>query len=155
MSCATSRNGTCRDLLAKLSPVDLVLVEGFKRDALPKLEVHRAANGKPLLHPDDPHIVAIACDTPLPQAEVPVVDLDDIERIADVLLKHAVPLDAAAAAHAERVMAQLTDDCFAFSGPLLPIDDMERLIAERVAPVDRDRDRGARRGARARAGAPT
>ena len=51
------------ELLGKLSPVDLVLVEGFKRDAFPKLEIHRAANGKPLLHPDDPHIVAVACDS--------------------------------------------------------------------------------------------
>jgi molybdopterin-guanine dinucleotide biosynthesis protein B len=79
------------DLLTKLAPVDLVLVEGFKRDAFPKLEIHRAANGKPLIHPDDPHIVAIASDIPLPQAKVPVVDLDDIELIADVLLKHATP----------------------------------------------------------------
>ena len=86
------------DLLQKLAPVDLVLVEGFKRDAFPKLEIHRAANGKPLLQPDDPHIVAIACDTPLPHAKVPVVDLNDIERIADMLLQHAVPLTAAAAA---------------------------------------------------------
>src|SRR5690348_13468978 len=48
-------------LLAKISPVDLVLVEGFKRDPFPKLEIYRAANGKPLLQPDDAHIVAIAC----------------------------------------------------------------------------------------------
>ena len=86
------------DLLARLSPVDLVLVEGFKRDAFPKLEIHRVANGKPLIHPDDPHIVAVAADAPLPQAKVPVIDLDDIERIADVLLKHATPLKPAAAA---------------------------------------------------------
>jgi len=86
------------DLMAKLSPVDLVLVEGFKRDAFPKLEVHRAANGKPLIHPDDPHIVAIASDQPLPQAKVPVVDLNDIERIVDVLLRHATPLQHAARA---------------------------------------------------------
>jgi len=86
------------DLLAKLSPVDLVLVEGFKRDAFPKLEIHRLANGKPLIHPDDPHIVAIASDAPLPQAKVPVIDLDDIERIVDVLLRHAMPLQRAAAA---------------------------------------------------------
>jgi molybdopterin-guanine dinucleotide biosynthesis adapter protein len=86
------------DLLAKFDPVDLVLVEGFKRDAFPKLEIHRAANGKPLIHPDDPHIVAIACDTPLPRAKVPVVDLNDIERIADVLLEHATSLSGAAAA---------------------------------------------------------
>jgi molybdopterin-guanine dinucleotide biosynthesis protein B len=83
------------DLLSKLSPVDLVLVEGYKRDAFPKLEIHRRDNGKPLLHPDDPHIVAIASDTPLPLAKVPVIDLDDIERIADVLLQHAMPLKPA------------------------------------------------------------
>jgi molybdopterin-guanine dinucleotide biosynthesis protein B len=77
------------DLVAKMSPVDLVLVEGFKRDAFPKLEIHRAENGKPLLYPDDPHIVAVACDTALPGAKIPVVDLNDIEKIADLLLKHA------------------------------------------------------------------
>jgi molybdopterin-guanine dinucleotide biosynthesis protein B len=86
------------DLLQKLSPVDLVLVEGFKRDPFPKLEIHRKANGKPLIHPDDPHIVAIAADCLLPQAKVPVIELDDIERIADALLKHAAPLQSATAA---------------------------------------------------------
>jgi molybdopterin-guanine dinucleotide biosynthesis protein B len=85
-------------LLDKLSPVDLVLVEGFKRDAFPKIEVHRVANGKPLLHPEDPRIIAIASDQPLPQASVPVVELDDVERIVDLLLQHATPLRAAAAA---------------------------------------------------------
>ena len=85
-------------LLEKLSPVDLVLVEGFKRDRFPKLEIHRVANGKPLLHPEDPHIVAVASDQPLPGALVPVVDLDDIEAIVDLLLKHATPLNAALAA---------------------------------------------------------
>jgi molybdopterin-guanine dinucleotide biosynthesis protein B len=86
------------DLLARLSPVDLVLVEGYKRDAFPKLEIHRKANGKPLIHPVDPHIVAIASDAALPEAKVPVVDLDDIERIVDVLLQYAAPLRATAAA---------------------------------------------------------
>ncbi|MBM3529968.1 MAG: molybdopterin-guanine dinucleotide biosynthesis protein B [Alphaproteobacteria bacterium] len=85
-------------LLSKFAPVDLVLVEGFKRDAFPKLEIHRTANDKPLLHPDDPHIVAIASDVPLPQARVPVIGLDDIERVVDVLLERAVPLQQAAAA---------------------------------------------------------
>jgi molybdopterin-guanine dinucleotide biosynthesis protein B len=84
-------------LVAKMSPVDLVLVEGFKRDAFPKLEIHRAENGKPLLQPEDPHIVAIAADTVLPQAKVPVVDLNDIEAIADLLLKQAVPVAEASA----------------------------------------------------------
>jgi len=86
------------ELLTKFAPVDLVLVEGFKRDAFPKLEIHRAANGKPLIQPDDPHIVAIAADIALPQAKVPVIGLDDIETIADVLLQHATPLQSVAAA---------------------------------------------------------
>jgi len=80
------------DLVAKMSPVDLVLVEGFKRDAFPKLEIHRIANGKPLIHPEDPHIVAVASDSAVPAALVPVIDLNDIEAIADLLLKHAVPV---------------------------------------------------------------
>lgn len=78
------------DLVAKLSPVDLVLVEGFKRDAFPKIEVHRAANEKPLLYPNDSYIAAIAADIALPQVKLPVVDLNDVEAIADLLLKHAV-----------------------------------------------------------------
>jgi molybdopterin-guanine dinucleotide biosynthesis adapter protein len=81
-------------LLAKLSPVDLVLVEGYKREPHPKLEVYRAGVGKPLLHPDDPAIVAVASDEPLPAARVPVVDLDDVERIADLLIRHAAPIEA-------------------------------------------------------------
>ena len=81
-------------LLAKLSPVDLVLVEGYKRESHPKLEVYRAALGKPLLHPDDSAIVAVASDEPLPAARVPVVDLDDVERIADLLIRHAAPIEA-------------------------------------------------------------
>ena len=84
-------------LVGKMSPVDLVLVEGFKRDAFPKLEIHRIANGKPLIHPEDPHIVAVASDSAVPAARVPVVDLNDIEAIADLLLKHAVPIGSAPA----------------------------------------------------------
>ena len=83
-------------LVKKISPVDLVLVEGFKRDNFPKLEIHRIANGKPLLHTEDPHIVAVASDSAVPAARVPVVDLNDIELIADLLLKHAVPVEGAA-----------------------------------------------------------
>jgi molybdopterin-guanine dinucleotide biosynthesis adapter protein len=85
-------------LLTKVSPVDLLLIEGFKRDPFPKLEVHRIANGKPLLQPEDPHIVAIASDQKLPAAKVPVLDLNDIEAIVDLLLERAVPLSAIATA---------------------------------------------------------
>jgi molybdopterin-guanine dinucleotide biosynthesis protein B len=78
-------------LLAKLSAVDLVIVEGYKRDPHPKLEVYRASVGKPLIHPDDPHVVAIASDIELPQARVPRVSLDDTDAIIDILLEHAAP----------------------------------------------------------------
>jgi molybdopterin-guanine dinucleotide biosynthesis protein B len=84
---------TLRALLDKLSAVDLVLVEGFKRETHPKLEVFRAAVGKPLLHPDDRNIVAIASDGAV-TATVPVVSLDDIEAVADILLVNAAPRDA-------------------------------------------------------------
>ena len=80
-------------LLERLSPVDLVLVEGFKRAAHPKLEVYRASVGKPLLAPDDSNIVAIASDGPV-AARVPVVALDDTEAVADILVARAAPLDA-------------------------------------------------------------
>jgi molybdopterin-guanine dinucleotide biosynthesis protein B len=83
---------TLRELLSKLAPVDLVVVEGYKREPHPKLEVHRAAVGKPLLHPGDPQIVAIASDQEA-RAAVPVVSLDDIAAIADIILQHAAPLD--------------------------------------------------------------
>jgi molybdopterin-guanine dinucleotide biosynthesis protein B len=79
-------------LLARLSPIDLVLIEGYKREPHPKLEVYRAAVGKTLLHPHDPHIVAVAADVALPEATVPVIPLDDIETIVDAMMAHAVPI---------------------------------------------------------------
>ncbi len=85
-------------LLSRLSPVDLVIVEGYKAEPHPKLEVHRAAVGAPLLAPDDPAIVAIASDVPLPAAKVPVVDLDDIDHIVEILIRHAAARDAVLAA---------------------------------------------------------
>src|SRR5947209_7039071 len=79
------------ELLARLSPVDLVLVEGFKRGSQPKIEVHRIANGKPALHPDDPTIVAVATDGPAPDA-LPSVHLDDAAGVAALVLAHARPI---------------------------------------------------------------
>jgi len=86
-----AREPTLTDLLARLSPVDLVIIEGYKREPQPKLEIYRESVGKPLLHPEDPHIVAIASDVPLPQAHVPRIDLDDIEAIVEMMLAHATP----------------------------------------------------------------
>jgi molybdopterin-guanine dinucleotide biosynthesis protein B len=73
-------------LLARLAPVDLVLVEGFKRDHHDKLEIHRPSLGKPLLANDDPHIVAVASDAPLAGLRVPVLVLDDVPAIAGFVL---------------------------------------------------------------------
>ncbi len=72
-------------LLARLAPVDLVLIEGYKRDRHPKVEAHRAETGNPLIAPGDPTVRAVASDVPL-ELDLPVFDLDDTERIADFIL---------------------------------------------------------------------
>lgn len=74
-------------LIARMTPVDLLLIEGFKRHDHRKLEVWRAAVGKPLIAADDPGIVAIASDGPVPGAAVPVLPLDDAEAVADFLMR--------------------------------------------------------------------
>jgi molybdopterin-guanine dinucleotide biosynthesis adapter protein len=73
--------------LERLSPCDLVLVEGYKRSVIPKLEVHRPSHGRPLLHPDDPHIVALACDGPV-DTRLPMLDLNDYDAVARFILAH-------------------------------------------------------------------
>ena len=76
------------ELLEHMSDVDLVLVEGFKKLSHDKVEVFRAEIGKPLMAREDPHIVAVASDDPLPDVEVPVLPLDDAEAVADFILTH-------------------------------------------------------------------
>jgi molybdopterin-guanine dinucleotide biosynthesis protein B len=78
-----------RDLLVKMSPVDLVIVEGYKTDSHPKIEIYRAGNGKMLLHPDDPAIVGIASDTKI-DTRLPSVHLDDIDAVAGLVQALAV-----------------------------------------------------------------
>ena len=80
------------ELLAKMSRVDLVIVEGFKSEPHRKIEVHRAANGKPLLFPDDPGIVGIATDAVVETA-LPTAHLDDIPVIAAMMQKSAIPVE--------------------------------------------------------------
>ena len=75
---------TLKQLIDRISPCDLLLVEGFKRGAFPKIEVFRRANGKEALHPHDPHIVAVAADCRFDTA-LPQFDLDDADGIADFL----------------------------------------------------------------------
>ena len=80
------------ELLAKLSRVDLVVVEGFKSEPHRKIEVHRLANGKPLLFPDDPAISGIASDTAI-ETTLPVVHLDDIPAIAAMMQRSAISVE--------------------------------------------------------------
>ena len=75
------------ELVARLSPVDVVIVEGYKRHPHPKLEVHRPSLGKPLLYPDDPYIVAIASDEPF-AAPLPLLSLADPAAVAGFMLDH-------------------------------------------------------------------
>ena len=76
------------DVIARLSPVDLVIVEGFKHHAHDKIEIYAAANDRPLLAAEDPHVFVIASDVALPHAPVPVIDRDDAAALADALIAH-------------------------------------------------------------------
>jgi molybdopterin-guanine dinucleotide biosynthesis protein B len=90
------------ELLAKMSRVDLVLIEGFKREPHRKIEVHRSANNKPLLFPDDPDIVGIATDAAV-ETTLPVAHLDDIEAVAGLLRRAAISVDEVLAKRASQV----------------------------------------------------
>lgn len=72
------------DQLALLSPCDIVLIEGFKAAAVPKVEIHRPANGKAPLWPDNPHVVAVACDADY-TCPLPMLPLNDAKVIADFI----------------------------------------------------------------------
>ncbi len=78
---------TLADLLGRLAPCDLVLVEGFKQEPVPKLEVHRPANGKPPLYPERQDIVAVASDVAI-DTGLPLLPLNDPAAIADFILHH-------------------------------------------------------------------
>jgi molybdopterin-guanine dinucleotide biosynthesis protein B len=80
------------DLLKRMSQVDLVLVEGFKSESHSKIEVHRAANGKPLLFPDDPAIAGVVTDANV-ETVLPLAHLDDIPAIAVMMRKSAISLE--------------------------------------------------------------
>ena len=87
------------ELLAKISRVDLVIVEGFKSESHRKIEVHRAINGKPVLFPNDPGIVGIAADARL-ETDLPVAHLDDIPAIAAMMQASAIGVEDVLARHA-------------------------------------------------------
>ena len=77
---------TFDELVRRISPVDLLLVEGFKRHPHPKIEVYRPSLGKPLLHPEDPLVVAIASDETLLGLTLPWLPLSDAGAVAAFIL---------------------------------------------------------------------
>jgi molybdopterin-guanine dinucleotide biosynthesis adapter protein len=83
---------TLAQLLQRVSRAGLILVEGFKGERHPKLEIYRPALGKPALYPGDPMVVAVATDAPLPGEHPPVVDLNDPAAVAERVLACARPL---------------------------------------------------------------
>jgi molybdopterin-guanine dinucleotide biosynthesis adapter protein len=87
-----SAEPTLADLLRKLTPCDLVLVEGFKRELHPKLEVYRPDLGEPPLYASDARVIAVATDAPLQAAHPKVVDLNDTEAVATLVLGVAAPM---------------------------------------------------------------
>lgn len=74
------------DLLARMSPVDLVLIEGWKHGDHPKIEVYRPSVGKPALYPDDKAVVAVASDSPVNDFKGPVLDLNNVADVADFIV---------------------------------------------------------------------
>ena len=74
------------DQVKRISPCDLLLVEGFKHAPIPKLEVWRKETGEPLLHPNDAHIVAVASDARI-ETKLPLLNLNDVDEIRNFILK--------------------------------------------------------------------
>ena len=85
-------------LMQHMSPVDLLIIEGWKKEGHEKIEIHRPAHGKPLIQPEDPRIVAVASDQELPGLAVPRLDLNDVEAVADFIIAHCGLVDKAGAA---------------------------------------------------------
>lgn len=79
---------TFDELVRRMSPVDLILVEGFKSHPHPKIEVYRSSLGKPLLYPQDPFVVAVASDEVLPGLTLPWLPLSNAGAIASFILDH-------------------------------------------------------------------
>ena len=83
-----AREPTLDELIARMAPVDLVLVEGYKRDSHEKIEIYRASLGKQLLSAGDASFIAIASDAPVPGAKLPLLPLDRPAEIAAFIVRH-------------------------------------------------------------------
>ena len=121
--------------LARLSPVDLVLIEGYKRDSHPKVEAHRAETGNALIAPDDPTVRAVASDVVL-ELDRPVFDLNDTKAIADFILRE-VGLITVPSKPATASPPPLRNDCFALPPGVhwTPVNEALDLLKGRLHPV--------------------
>ncbi len=128
------------DLLARMAPVDLVLIEGYKRDRHQKIEAYRAETEHPLISDQDDTICAIAADCALPDARVPVIDLDDTGALADLVLERCglgqmPPL--AGVPVPDITPPPLNNDCFALPRGVswMPVHEALALLEARLVPV--------------------
>jgi len=124
-------------LLAKLGPVDLVLIEGYKRDDHPKIEAHRAETGNPLIAPEDPTVQAVASDAQPGGLSVPVFDLNDTAAIAGFILSQTGLAVAHTPANGLPVPPQLKNDCFALPPGVkwIPVDEALATLRSKLSPV--------------------
>jgi molybdopterin-guanine dinucleotide biosynthesis adapter protein len=100
------------DLLRMLTPVDLVLIEGARREAIAKIEVYRVLMGKPDIFQQDPYVVGIIGDSLMPNMQLPHASIDNVAAAADLILAHAEPVQA--------VLRRVTHDCRGAVGVILP-----------------------------------
>lgn len=132
------------NLLAKIVLVDLVLIEGYKRDDHPKVEAHRAETGNPLIAVDDPTIKAVASDTSIEGLDLPVFDLDDTKSVADFILTSVGLINVED--KPDLTPPKLRDDCFALPAGVdwIPVDtalgtlraQMSVVVGSQTSPVD-------------------
>ena len=125
------------DLLVKLEPVDLVLVEGYKRDAHPKIEAHRAATGKALIAREDASVVAVASDVAIVGLDVPVFALDDAGGVADFVLKQVGLRSDEPGERPDLKPPRLKNDCFALPSGVdwVPVDDALATLRHGLTPI--------------------
>ncbi len=128
---------TLEQLLAHLSPNDLVLIEGYKRDDHPKIEANRKATGQPLLALEDETVRAVASDNGPQGLPVPVFDLDDTVAIAEFILQETGLVAKSAENTPDIAAPVMKDDCFALPPGVnwMPVDDALAHLKSRLGPV--------------------
>lgn len=128
---------TLADLLTQVGAVDLVLVEGFKRDAHPKVEAHRAETGNPLIARDDPSIRAVASDSPLTDLQIPVLDLNDTKAVADFILTEVGLIAGPEPLPSIVPPSRLQNDCFALPPGVdwIPVDQALASLRASISAV--------------------